>query len=79
VAVGIYTLIDGAAEIDWNNVSNIGAANAYALGDGKSAYFQEGSLQVVVVPEPSTFVSLIFGGIAAMLLYRRRNPWRFQG
>lgn len=71
VADGTYTLIDGIAVIDWTNVSNIGLANAYDLGGGKSAYFQAGSLEVVVVPEPST--SLLCGLGLALLLYRRRR------
>jgi len=54
-ADGIYTLINGTATIDFANVSNVGSSNAYDLGGGKSAYFQSGSLDLVVtaVPEPS--------------------------
>jgi fibronectin-binding autotransporter adhesin len=48
VANGTYTLMDGTATFDFTDVQHLGSANAYFLGDGKSAYFQEGSLQVVV-------------------------------
>jgi len=53
VDLGTYTLIDGTAVIDFTNVSNIGEANAFDIGGGKSAYFQSGSLQVVVIPNPA--------------------------
>jgi multidrug resistance efflux pump len=43
------------------------------LGDGKSAYFQEGSLEVVVVPEPATIGLLGLGTLIALLTrYFRR-------
>ena len=45
--------------------------NPYDLGDGKSAYFQEGSLQLVVIPEPHTLGLLLAAG--AMLALRRRG------
>jgi formylmethanofuran dehydrogenase subunit C len=66
-----YTLIGGNATFDFDNVSNVGYANRASLGDGKFAYFQSGSLQLVVVPEPGT---LLLGGVAVAisLLYARR-------
>ncbi len=52
-----------------------GAANAYALGIGVTAYFQEGSLQVVVVPEPAGLALAGLGSVAAAwALVRRRFP-----
>lgn len=72
VALGTYTLIDGTATFDFANVTDIGSGNAVSIGGGKSAYLQEGSLQVVVVPEP-TALALLVGGLAFTLLGRRRR------
>ncbi|MBU6222162.1 MAG: autotransporter-associated beta strand repeat-containing protein [Planctomycetes bacterium] len=68
---GTYTLISGV--VDLANVSNVGAGNAYSLGGDKSAYLQQGSLQLVVVPEPSTLSIAAGGAVAALLLRRRRT------
>jgi hypothetical protein len=45
------------------------------LGDGKFAYFSEGSLQVNVVPEPSTYAMLALAGagFAGYVIRRRRR------
>jgi autotransporter-associated beta strand protein len=64
VALGTYTLINGLADIDITNLNNFGEGNAFDLGEGKSAYFTEGSLQVNVVPEPSTYALLALSGLA---------------
>ena len=50
-ATGTYKLLDGSAAFDFTNVANFGSGNAYDLGGGKSAYFQQGSLELVVIPE----------------------------
>jgi len=74
-AEGVYTLIDGTATFDFSNVSNFGSNNAVSLGDGKFAYFSEGSLQVNVVPEPSTYalLALAGAGFAGYVIRRRRR------
>lgn len=65
---GIYTLIDGNAtftNIDTGWVNDIG-------GSGKNVRFQEGSLQLEVVPEPSTYAALL-GLLAFGLVMARRR------
>jgi autotransporter-associated beta strand protein len=75
VASGTYKLIDGTATFNTANLNNLGAANAYDLGGGKSAYFSIGSLDVNVVPEPSTYAMLAMAGIgfAGYVVRRRRR------
>lgn len=73
IALGTYILIDGTAtDFSTLGLQNWGEENAYDLGNGKSAYFSQGSLQVTVVPEPGTCV-LTGVGLATLLLRRRRN------
>lgn len=69
VAESTYTLIDGSS-VDLTNVSNVGIENAYVRADGKLAYFQSGSLQVVVIPEPSI---PLLGGLGALAALSRRR------
>jgi autotransporter-associated beta strand protein len=72
VAQGTYTLATGT--VDPAGLANVGFANRAAIGGGMEAYFQGGSLQVVVVPEPATLglaaIGLLLGGEA---LARRRG------
>ena len=67
---GIYHLIDGAATVNPDNLANIGLANAHDLGGGKQAYFEIGSLNLVVIPEPS---AALLGGLGMLVLLRRRR------
>jgi fibronectin-binding autotransporter adhesin len=71
VADGTYQLI-GTTASSFANIANFGAGNAATIGGGRTAYFTDGSLNLVVVPEPSTVALL--GGLAAtgVLLARRR-------
>jgi len=66
-----YTLISGT--VDLTNLDNVGPGNAFNLGNGVSAYFQQGSLQVTVVPEPAG-VALLGLGLAVFGVAVRR--WR---
>jgi fibronectin-binding autotransporter adhesin len=68
-ANGIYTLLAGSG-INLTNVAHVGSGNALDLGDGRSAYFQSGSLQVVVIPEPR---AALIGGLGLLALLRRRR------
>jgi len=69
---GTYTLI-GTTVSPFSNIQNFGVANAANIGAGRTAYFTDGSLQLVVVPEPSTFAML--GSVMAVgfFLARRRS------
>jgi fibronectin-binding autotransporter adhesin len=71
VADGTYQLI-GTTASSFANISNFGSGAAADIGGGRTAYFTDGSLNLVVVPEPSTVALL--GGLAAtgVLLARRR-------
>jgi autotransporter-associated beta strand protein len=70
--LGIYTLIDGDATVITQNLLNLGSGNPFDLGGGKSAFFQTGSLQVAVVPEPAT-VALATAGLSLAALAARRR------
>jgi fibronectin-binding autotransporter adhesin len=66
---GTYTLLAGS-NFDFTNVENFGADDAFELGNGRSAYFQSGSLQVVIIPEPA---AALIGSIGLLALLRRRR------
>ena len=71
---GTYTLIsDTVTDFSTLGIENFGLANAFDLGGGKEAYFEDGSLAVVVVPEPTTGVFLSLGLISLSMLRRRRS------
>lgn len=70
VGDGTYTLIGNNS--DFSNITNFGPAFAADIGDGRLAYFQNGSLQLVVIPEPASAVLIALITFMAVGLYRRR-------
>lgn len=70
---GVYTLISTLS--GFNNISNFGFGNRQSIGDDRFAYFQNGSLQLVVIPEPSTILlTMILLGSALLLGRRSKHP-----
>lgn len=70
VGTGNYTLLSGA-DFDFSGLQNFGVENAYVREDGNLAYFESGSLQVIVVPEPSIALLTSFGVFACFRRHRR--------
>jgi autotransporter-associated beta strand protein len=69
VQEGRYTLISTSQDFS-GVVSNYGIDNTYWFGNGRGAYFETGSLAMVVIPEPSV---AILTGLGALALLRRRR------
>jgi fibronectin-binding autotransporter adhesin len=73
VADGTYTLLRGTTT-SFANLGNFGPGpQAKDLGGGRSAYFADGSLQLVVVPEPSLAALAGLGLAAAGWALSRRT------
>jgi autotransporter-associated beta strand protein len=74
---GTYTLIQGgnlgSGFFSASNITNFGDANAYNIGGGRSAYFDNGSLALVVIPEPGTLALMGITGLALLAGLRRRK------
>ncbi|MFM7412928.1 MAG: autotransporter-associated beta strand repeat-containing protein [Planctomycetota bacterium] len=65
---GTYPLINNGSS--FANISNFGAGNAANIGGGRTAYFTEGSLNLIIVPEPATGFA-IATALAAVACWRR--------
>lgn len=68
---GTYSLIATSFVFSAGNITNFGLSNAADLGGGRSAYFTNGSLTLVVIPEPSTYLLISLGLLGVTLLRRR--------
>jgi len=71
---GSYTLITGGNLGDTffstSNITNFGVENAEVINDGRIAYFDNGSLRLVVIPEPG---AALLGSLGLLALLRRRR------
>ena len=71
VAAGTCSLINGSPGAGvFDGLSHNSLAEAYNVGFGQTAYFQDGSLQLVVIPEPR---AALLGGLGLLALLRRRR------
>lgn len=73
IAHGRYTLIEtveGINDFSISGISNYGIENMVGIGNGNAAYFDNGSLALVVVPEPR---AALLGGLGLLLILRRRR------
>jgi autotransporter-associated beta strand protein len=67
---GRFTLIANAS--DFSNIGDWGPTKKVDIGDGRSAYFDTGSLVLVVVPEPGAVVIAAVGLAGLAWRVRRR-------
>ncbi len=65
-----HTIISTTQTFGASDIDNFGIGNAASVGGGLFAYFDSGSLAVVVIPEPS---AALLGGIGILLFLRRRR------
>jgi len=67
-----YTVISTTQTFGAGDIANFGIASAVAVGDtGRQAFFTDGSLAVVVIPEPAAEQ---LGCLGMLLLLRRHRP-----
>jgi hypothetical protein len=69
---GVYTLLGTSFTFNETNISNFGQANAFDIGGGREAFFDNGSLQLHVIPEPGT-LALVAIALGSLALFRRRR------
>jgi autotransporter-associated beta strand protein len=73
-ADGTYTLINGASSVTFNGTTPTAATPFWFVPDVKKGYFQQGSLQAVIVTVPETSSALLgILGASCVFLRRRRN------
>ncbi len=72
VGDGTYTLLGTSFAFNAGNIENFGLANAFSSG-GKQMYFANGSLDLVVVPEPSTAAMLTLSLLLTVAVIARRR------
>ncbi|MEX1048898.1 MAG: autotransporter-associated beta strand repeat-containing protein [Akkermansiaceae bacterium] len=65
-----YTVISTSQIFSALDIANFGSVNAASVGGGRFAYFESGSLAVVVIPEPG---AALLGAIGSFLLLGRRR------
>lgn len=70
VADGVYTLISGGGSI--SNIENLGFDNRFSIDDGRFAFFESGSLELHVVPEPATYAAIVGLLALGLVIVRRR-------
>ena len=68
-----YTLISTTQTFTDLDIDNFGLVNAVAVDGGRSAYFDNGGLQLVVIPEPGTLALMGITGLALLACLRRRK------
>jgi autotransporter-associated beta strand protein len=73
--IGEYTLIHTDQNFGPSDIGNWETGTHYVLGGGKSAFFKNGSLVLVVVPEPSVLLlaAVGIGGVGYAACRRRRR------
>ncbi len=66
-----YTLISTSQAFEAGDIANFGFDNRVSVGSlGREAYFTDGSLALVVIPEPR---AALLGGLGLLMLLRRRR------
>jgi fibronectin-binding autotransporter adhesin len=67
---GTYTLIQGGGSVTLGGTTPTFDA-PFDFGNGKQGYFQQGSLQVVIIPEPSSALLALLASLPLALRRRR--------
>lgn len=66
---GTYELIKGGGTVTFNGTTPT-VSSPFAFGNGKTGYFEQGSLRAVIIPEHSV---ALLGGLGVIGLLRRRR------